>query len=260
MSPDVDRTGVRVLLAASAVSSIGDGVLLTAAPLLTSELTSDPSAVAGVYLPGLLPWLLFALVAGVVVDRVRRRRLMRVVDVLRAVLLGITAAVTGADSVWRGLPARCRPYLVRQRVPGVVAAVGSGRPARTGEWTSARAAIRRSGVRRAGTRRSSLCLASRCPLRGGCGIVRGLGRTAVAGPPLGPTGDRGKRFRLRNGWDRRRHHGRVAGHRWATPSASHDPAGRPDECRQRDGQRSHGPVRHGDTRSLRPGLRPAADG
>jgi MFS family permease len=68
------------LLAASTVSNLGDGVRLAALPLLAASLTRDPELVAGVRVATTVPWLLLALVAGVVVDRVDRRRLLQVAN------------------------------------------------------------------------------------------------------------------------------------------------------------------------------------
>ncbi len=81
------------LWAASAVSGAGDGIALTAAPLLAFSLTRDPRLVAGVTTALTLPYLLFSLPAGVLNDRLDRRRSMVRVDAFRAVL---TAAFTVA--------------------------------------------------------------------------------------------------------------------------------------------------------------------
>jgi MFS family permease len=67
---------------------------LTAAPLLAFSLTSDPWLIAGVTTALTLPYLLFSLPAGVLIDRVDRRRAMAFVDAFRAVLLaGFTVLV-----------------------------------------------------------------------------------------------------------------------------------------------------------------------
>nr|WP_042196075.1 MFS transporter [Kibdelosporangium sp. MJ126-NF4]CEL22388.1 Antibiotic efflux protein [Kibdelosporangium sp. MJ126-NF4]CTQ89243.1 Antibiotic efflux protein [Kibdelosporangium sp. MJ126-NF4] len=90
------------LWAAAAVSNIGDGVTMAAGPLLVAHLTDNPVWVAGAVFVQQLPWLLFALLSGAVVDRVDRRRLIVVVNVLRGVALGgLTAAILG-DAV--GIP------------------------------------------------------------------------------------------------------------------------------------------------------------
>jgi MFS family permease len=84
----VPGSGFRRLWAASTVSALGDGMYLAALPLLAAELTRDPLAVAVVTFAGWLPWLLFALPAGALVDRLDRRRVMWVVDSVRALVVG----------------------------------------------------------------------------------------------------------------------------------------------------------------------------
>jgi len=85
------------LFAASVISNLGDGVLLGALPLLTAGLTRDPVAVSAVTAFTWLPWLLFSLPVGVVVDRVDRRRLMVAMDVVRTGLMGTLAAAVLLD-------------------------------------------------------------------------------------------------------------------------------------------------------------------
>ena len=89
------------LWAASTTSALGSGLSTIAAPLLVASRTSDPvivSAAAGV---AWLPWLLFALPGGVLVDRVDRRRLMVLVDWVRVAALVVLSAaiVTGHPSI-----------------------------------------------------------------------------------------------------------------------------------------------------------------
>ncbi|MGC1207706.1 MAG: MFS transporter [Ornithinimicrobium sp.] len=80
----------RWLFAASTSANLSDGVLLTAGPLLVASVTRDPFAISMAVFAQRLPWLLFGLIAGSVVDRVDRRRLVMVADGARAVvLLGI---------------------------------------------------------------------------------------------------------------------------------------------------------------------------
>ncbi|MBF4160435.1 MFS transporter [Nocardioides sp. CBS4Y-1] len=94
-------TSFRWLLASSWTTNLGDGLALAAGPLLVASQTREPFLVA---LAALLQWLaplLFALVSGVVTDRVDRRRLVCVVDLVRASVLGVLtlSVVTGVVSI-----------------------------------------------------------------------------------------------------------------------------------------------------------------
>jgi len=81
------------LWSASAVSTFGDGLRYVAFPLLAAGLTTDPRAVAVVFVAGYLPWPLFGLLGGAVVDRKDRRALMWMTDTARAVAVGAFTAV-----------------------------------------------------------------------------------------------------------------------------------------------------------------------
>lgn len=81
----------RKLWVASTISNLGDGVRLTALPLMASEITRDPAQIAAIDFASTLPWFLFALLAGAFVDRVDRRHAMGVANIIRAVLIGALA-------------------------------------------------------------------------------------------------------------------------------------------------------------------------
>jgi len=88
------------LWTASVISNLGDGISSIAYPWLASALTRNPLHIAAVAVVTRLPWLLFALPAGVITDRVDRRRLVAWMDVFRFVFtLGIAVAIllTQAD-------------------------------------------------------------------------------------------------------------------------------------------------------------------
>jgi MFS family permease len=70
---------------------LGDGVFLAALPLLAATLSRDPLQVSLVTFAGWLPWLLFGLISGALIDRWDRRRVMWTVDAVRAVLVGALA-------------------------------------------------------------------------------------------------------------------------------------------------------------------------
>ncbi len=80
------------LWVAAAISNLGDGVMGVAFPLLVASITRDPLLVAGAAFANRIPWLLFALPAGALVDRMDRRRVMVAVDWSRAVVVGVLGA------------------------------------------------------------------------------------------------------------------------------------------------------------------------
>ncbi|MEW2620521.1 MFS transporter [Streptomyces sp. NPDC048106] len=92
----------RRVWAAASVSSFGDGVYLTALPLLAASLTRDPLLLSVISAAALLPWLLFGLVGGALVDRWDRRDTMWLTDAARALLL--LAAVAGAAAGLLSVP------------------------------------------------------------------------------------------------------------------------------------------------------------
>jgi predicted MFS family arabinose efflux permease len=93
------RRGLRAIIAANAVSTLGDGAFIAAAPLAAAALTRDPAAVALVSAAETLPWVIVAPFAGVFVDRWPRRSTMIGADTTRAVAVGILALMTVAELV-----------------------------------------------------------------------------------------------------------------------------------------------------------------
>ena len=85
-------TPFRWLVGSSWVTNLGDGIALAAGPLVVASQTQDPLLVALGALLQRLPWLLFGLHAGVLADRVDRRRLLIAVDLARAGMLVVLAA------------------------------------------------------------------------------------------------------------------------------------------------------------------------
>ncbi|HEX6337281.1 MAG TPA: MFS transporter [Jiangellaceae bacterium] len=87
----------RRLLSATALSNLGDGLRAAALPLLAASLTDNPVLVGGVAAAGSLPWLIFGLFAGVLIDRLDHRWLAGVADLGRLALLAglFTAVVLG---------------------------------------------------------------------------------------------------------------------------------------------------------------------
>ena len=82
------------LYASSATSNLADGIGRTVLPLLAASYTRDPVLVAGLVSFAFLPWLLFALLSGALVDRVDRRHAMSAANGVRALAMGALAVLT----------------------------------------------------------------------------------------------------------------------------------------------------------------------
>ncbi|MEG3628803.1 MFS transporter [Streptomyces poriticola] len=87
----------RWLWASTAASNAGDGITRTLLPLLVVAHHPDPAAVAGLTAVNMLPWLLFALPAGVLADRTDRRRIVLGSNLVRAAALLGAALVLAGD-------------------------------------------------------------------------------------------------------------------------------------------------------------------
>ena len=102
------------VVTAAALSNLGDGLRVVALPLLAAALTTDPLLVSGLVVAAYLPWVLFGLPIGSLVDRGRPEVFMLVANIGRAVLLGsLTVGLAyGVDlhlaALRRRLPARHR--------------------------------------------------------------------------------------------------------------------------------------------------------
>lgn len=90
------------LLGSSALSNLGDGIGKVALPLLAASVTRDPVLIAGLSATAFLPWLLFALLSGALIDRVDRRRAMLAANAARAVIVGALGVLVLLDaaSIW----------------------------------------------------------------------------------------------------------------------------------------------------------------
>ena len=77
--------------AASIVSNLADGVLGAAAPLLAIALTDNTVLISSLGAMVMLPWLLFAIPIGALVDRLDRRFILAGSNALRAVIIGVVA-------------------------------------------------------------------------------------------------------------------------------------------------------------------------
>lgn len=90
------------LFASSGTSNLADGVALVALPLLAASLTRDPVQISAIEAFSFLPWLLFALPGGALVDRLDRRVVMAAGNAARGVAFGLLALLVALDqaSIW----------------------------------------------------------------------------------------------------------------------------------------------------------------
>ena len=91
--------GFRLLLSASAVANMGDGISLAAGPLLVASQTRDPLLVSLALFCQYLPTLLFGALAGAIADRTDRRQLMAVANLGRAGVLAVLAGTIATGVV-----------------------------------------------------------------------------------------------------------------------------------------------------------------
>jgi len=87
------------LWSASLVSNLSDGVLLAAAPLLAITLTDNTVLISLLGAMVMLPWLLFAIPIGTLVDRLDRRYILAGTNLLRSAVVGALAFTIAADLV-----------------------------------------------------------------------------------------------------------------------------------------------------------------
>lgn len=87
------------LWGASTLANVGDGIREAALPLVAAFVSRDPGLVAAVAVAQRVPWLLLALPAGVLIDRVEPRRLSTVAGAARsAALLVLAVALARGDA------------------------------------------------------------------------------------------------------------------------------------------------------------------
>ncbi|MCR3720238.1 MULTISPECIES: MFS transporter [Prauserella salsuginis group] len=101
-SPAPARRGLSLLLGANLAANLGDGIAKVAFPLLAATVTRDPVLIAGLSAAQFLPWLLLAVLAGAMLDRVDRRKAIVLANTGRAVAIaGMTVLVlTDSASIW----------------------------------------------------------------------------------------------------------------------------------------------------------------
>ena len=229
-APPTTRLGrsYQKLFAATTISNLGDGMATIAYPWLASAITRNPLLIALVAVAQRLPWLVFTLPAGVITDRVDRRRAMVAMDALRFALtllvafavLGSQGDLPGPDEVdqvvgtqfglffmvllatlllghGRGAARQLRPdvHAVHRREPAPRACQRAHVERRDDHEHLRRATPRisaaRRGVRTAVLRRRRVVLRVSCPDRVDPWLVpRGQARRASASPLAHRTGRR----------------------------------------------------------------------
>jgi MFS family permease len=118
------------IFTANLVSSLGDGIVRTAVPLLAVTLTRDALLISGIAALAMLPWLLFAIPSGILIDKIDRRAAMALANTVRG-LLGVTLLVlvaTGTLTIWSlygvtfvaGIAETVYDGAIRAVVPGIV--------------------------------------------------------------------------------------------------------------------------------------------
>lgn len=80
------------LWSATAISNLGDGISTVAYPWLASAITREPFLIALAAVASSLPWLIFTLPAGVITDRIDRKKIIVAMDFFRGILTLVVAA------------------------------------------------------------------------------------------------------------------------------------------------------------------------
>jgi MFS family permease len=87
------------LFSASVISNLSDGLLAVAAPLLAISLTKDPILISMLSAFVMLPWLLFAIPIGLIVDRTDKRLLVTFTNSMRFIAAGLVALAISTDTI-----------------------------------------------------------------------------------------------------------------------------------------------------------------
>ncbi len=95
-----DNPRFRALFASASVANLGDGIAALAVPWLATLVTREPVWIGAISAAATLPWLLFALPAGVITDRLDRRALVLGADLVRlGFALALVALVAAAPAL-----------------------------------------------------------------------------------------------------------------------------------------------------------------
>lgn len=91
-----------VLWGTQTFSGLGDQIFRVAQVALLLELTGSAAALSGLLLASVLPGIALALLGGALADRLDRRRVLIVANILRGLLMGTFAVLALADAVTLG--------------------------------------------------------------------------------------------------------------------------------------------------------------
>lgn len=91
--------GFRAQLVSTGLANLGDGLIATLAPLVALSLTTSPAQISLLSAAGWVPWLVLGLAAGVIVDRLDRRRVQVAALVVRSGVLAGGAALAFAGQL-----------------------------------------------------------------------------------------------------------------------------------------------------------------
>ncbi|MBI9046633.1 MAG: MFS transporter [Anaerolineaceae bacterium] len=90
----------RMLLSGQAISDFGDSMTHLAVLLLINELTGSTTAMASMAIAIALPRLIFGLLSGVYIDRLDRKKIMIISDLLRAIFVLGFIVVDSPEEIW----------------------------------------------------------------------------------------------------------------------------------------------------------------
>lgn len=86
------------LVSSSGLSNLADGAFKLALPLVAIQFTRSPAVIGSLELVRTLPWLIIALPAGALIDRLDRRKTMLWANGVRAAFVALTAAAIALDT------------------------------------------------------------------------------------------------------------------------------------------------------------------
>lgn len=101
-SPKKLERNYNKLLSAVSLTFLGDGLTLIALPWIATSLTDNAFYVSLVSAAMVLPWLLFSLPAGVIIDRFSQKTLLVYTNIFRAVFIGLLSFIVFQG--WINLP------------------------------------------------------------------------------------------------------------------------------------------------------------